>query len=78
MVNYDRSAYQAALSDFTKVIKEYPEFGRGYLQRGATYAQLRDYDKAIADVEKALALELSAADRTEAEQMLEEFKAARQ
>jgi tetratricopeptide (TPR) repeat protein len=77
LLNYNRGAYQAALSDLTAVIKHYPKYGPAYLYRGATYGQLKEYDKAIADVERALDLELSASDRADAEQLLEDLKAAR-
>jgi tetratricopeptide (TPR) repeat protein len=77
LVNYHRGTYQAALSDFNAVLKQYPQSGLAHLHRGATYAQLKEYDKAIADVEQALDLDLSASDRTDAEQLLEDLKAAR-
>lgn len=76
LVNYDRGAYQDALSDFDLVIEQYPEFGVAYIKRGATYGELREYDKAIADIERALKLELDASDRAAARQLLEELKAA--
>jgi len=77
VLNYDRGAYQAAVSDFTTVTEHYPDYGPAYLHRGAAYGQMKEYEKAIADVEQALKLELSAVDRTDAEQLLEELKAAR-
>ena len=48
--------YQEAIEIFTEGIEKYPDNPRFYRHRGHRYISIREYDKAIADLEKAAEL----------------------
>jgi len=50
------SGYQEAIKVFTDGIKEYPESYKLYRHRGHRYISIREFEKAIADYEKAYEL----------------------
>ena len=77
LVKADQGSYAGAVEDFTRVIDEYPDWGPAYIERAAVYGLQLQYDLAIVDLEEALKLELDAADRRDAEQLLTDFKAQR-
>jgi tetratricopeptide (TPR) repeat protein len=62
--NYDRRAwanrnlkhYDAAVADYTALIKKDPMDAERLVKRGATYSGMGQYKKAIADYEAALKL----------------------
>ena len=57
--------YQQALEIYTEGIKKYPNEARLYRHRGHRYISIREYDKAIADFEKAATLIQGTADQIE-------------
>jgi tetratricopeptide (TPR) repeat protein len=48
--------YYGAISDFTKVIEQYPNEPKPYHYRGINKFNLKDYDGSIADFDKAIKL----------------------
>jgi tetratricopeptide (TPR) repeat protein len=48
--------YQDAIAQFTKGIERYPDDPRFYRHRGHRYITVRQFDKAVADFDKAVAL----------------------
>jgi tetratricopeptide (TPR) repeat protein len=48
--------YQDAIAQFTKGIERYPNDPRFYRHRGHRYISVRQFDKAVADFDKAVAL----------------------
>jgi tetratricopeptide (TPR) repeat protein len=48
--------YQDAIAQFTKGIERYPEDPRFYRHRGHRYITVRQFDRAVADFDKAVAL----------------------
>jgi tetratricopeptide (TPR) repeat protein len=48
--------YHEAIVVYTKGIEEYPDYAMLYRHRGHRYISIRDFDKAIADLEKAAEL----------------------
>ena len=57
--------YQQAIQIFTEGIDKHPEDARMYRHRGHRYLSTRQYDKAIADFEKAVQLIQGTEDQTE-------------
>ena len=61
--------YQQALEIYTEGIKKYPNEARLYRHRGHRYISIREYDKAIADFEKAATLIQGTEDQIEPDGM---------
>jgi hypothetical protein len=57
--------YQQAIAIYTEGIKNFPQDARLYRHRGHRYISIREYDKAIADFEKAATLIQGTADQIE-------------
>jgi tetratricopeptide (TPR) repeat protein len=57
--------YQDAIAQFSKGIERYPDDPRFYRHRGHRYITVRQFDKAVADFEKAAALIKGKADEIE-------------
>ena len=57
--------YKAAIKIFSEGIKKFPDDARMYRHRGHRYISLRQFDKAIADLEKAAELIAGTEDRVE-------------
>ena len=57
--------YQEAITHYTEGIEKHPEDARMYRHRGHRYISTRQYDKAIADFQKAVALIEGTTDQTE-------------
>ena len=51
----DKKDFQTALSLLDRVVKKYPNYAEGWNRRASVYWQMGEYDKSIADCEKALA-----------------------
>src|SRR5688572_28229292 len=52
-----RKDHAGAVEDFTKVIGLEPRNARAYLRRGQSWSSLREYEKSIADLDKAIELD---------------------
>src|SRR4029077_13061125 len=48
--------YQSAMADFSKYIEVAPKDASGYIERGETQVELKQYDPALTDLNKALEL----------------------
>jgi len=46
-----------AVADFTEAIQLRPDYGAAYFNRGTAYLSREDYDRAIADIDKAIEIE---------------------
>jgi tetratricopeptide (TPR) repeat protein len=57
--------YRQAIAIYTEGIKNFPQDARLYRHRGHRYLSIREYDKAIADFEKAATLIQGTADQIE-------------
>jgi tetratricopeptide (TPR) repeat protein len=57
--------YSQAIGIYTEGIKNFPQDARIYRHRGHRYLSIREYDKAIADLEKAATLIQGTADQIE-------------
>jgi len=57
--NYDYRDWATAINFFTKAIEKSPNFYEAYVLRGGCYENIRKYDAAIQDYEKAIALDKS-------------------
>lgn len=53
---YKQEQYQLAINEFQKVVAEFPSHADSWKFVGLSYFQLKNYDQAIAPLEKALAL----------------------
>lgn len=51
-----RGAFEQAVAIFTEVIEMAPDFAEGYNKRATTYYLLQEYEKAIDDCDKTIAL----------------------
>ena len=47
---------QKAINDFTAYIEQNPESYEAYMQRGVSYMELQDFDKAISDLDQSISL----------------------
>ncbi|HYE74579.1 MAG TPA: tetratricopeptide repeat protein, partial [Blastocatellia bacterium] len=56
---YKQEQYQLAINEFQKVVTEFPNHADSWKFVGLSYFQLKQYDQAIAPLEKALALKRS-------------------
>ena len=66
-----------AIADLDKAIELDPKASRTYLLRGQVYADLKNADKAAADLEQALKLGLDAQSKQAAEKLLANLKKAK-
>lgn len=53
---FDAGDFEQAITDYSLFILLNPTFSQAYFQRGVSYTQLNDYDKALADLTSSLAL----------------------
>jgi tetratricopeptide (TPR) repeat protein len=53
----EKGENDAAISDFTKVIKMRPRFAMVHFYRGRTYFRIGEHDQAISDLNKAIELD---------------------
>jgi tetratricopeptide (TPR) repeat protein len=53
---FDAGDFEQAITDYSLFILLNPTFSQAYFQRGVSYTQLNDYDKALADLTSALVL----------------------
>lgn len=49
--------FESAIKDFTIFLQKKPNAALGYRERGSTYAELHQYDKAVADATKSVEME---------------------
>lgn len=54
--------YKGAIEEYTKLIKQQPDYGFAYINRGIAYEELRMQKEACADWNKAKELGLKVAD----------------
>jgi tetratricopeptide (TPR) repeat protein len=57
--------YKEAIAEYTKAIEQFPNDARFYRHRGHRYISIREFDKAIADLEKAAELRQGLANEIE-------------
>lgn len=55
--NYSLGMYQLAIDDLTVLIERQPELAIAYAYRGSAWRYLKEYDKALEDLNKALELD---------------------
>ncbi len=53
---FDAGDFEQAITDYSLFILLNPTFSQAYFQRGVSYTQLNDYEKALADLTSSLAL----------------------
>ncbi|MBL8153550.1 MAG: tetratricopeptide repeat protein [Anaerolineae bacterium] len=53
---FDAGNFEQAITDYSLFILLNPTFSQAYFQRGVSYTQLNDYDKALADLTSSLTL----------------------
>jgi tetratricopeptide (TPR) repeat protein len=53
----DRSDFEAALQDLNAITAKRPDFAEGWNKRATVYYLMGDYQKALADIDRTLALE---------------------
>lgn len=53
---FDAGNFERAITDYSLFILLNPTFSQAYFQRGVSYTQLNDYEKALADLTSSLAL----------------------
>ncbi|KJD33455.1 hypothetical protein PK35_06255 [Tamlana nanhaiensis] len=58
-VKLDMGEFENAITDFTKILKEAPNFARVYILRGHAYSALENHKNAMADYNAAIYLEPS-------------------
>jgi tetratricopeptide (TPR) repeat protein len=56
LVAMQRGAFEEAVAIFTEVIEMAPDFAEGYNKRATTYYLMQEYEKAIRDCDKTIAL----------------------
>jgi tetratricopeptide (TPR) repeat protein len=49
-----RHNFEQAIVDYDRVLEHAPGFARGFLDRGTAFAELRDFDRAIQDFDRAI------------------------
>jgi tetratricopeptide (TPR) repeat protein len=66
---YKQGQYRAAIAEFQKVVADFPDYADGWKYIGLGYYQLKEYESAVAPLERALALK-RAEGKTDADTLL--------
>jgi tetratricopeptide (TPR) repeat protein len=57
VIHEQKENYPGAIADYSQVLQLFPKFVNAYIERGYCYAMLRDYNKAMDDINAALRLD---------------------